>query len=352
MRAFVAMLNTSIKNFVRNRGAVFFGIAFPLILMGLIGLAFGGGDNIQFTVSFVDEGNAQIGGPLLAGLREVPVLRIVEETRASALAQLRKGNRSLVIVVPAQGTALEAFYDSSQEQSSRTALMILERFVAEANLRISGTPAVLAVTSTPIAGENVRFFDFLLPGILAMTIAQTGLLGVAPAVAEMRERLLLKRVMATPVSPLAFLGGLLGRSTLVQLLQGAIILAMGVLVFGARVHGSLIQLAALAIFGAVAFFGIGFAVSTLSRTAETANLFGSVIFFPMMFLAGTFWPREFMPETIRPLIAYLPLSPLVDAMRGVSALAQPVGQFGWSMLYLLGWAVAAFAVAVRRFRWE
>ena len=352
MTAFVAMLATSIKNFVRNRGSVFFGVAFPLILMGLIGLAFGGGDSIEFTVSFVDEGNAQVAAPLLAGLREVPVLRIVEEDRASALAQLKKGDRSLVVIIPARGTTLEAFFDSSQEQSSRTALMILERFVAEANLRLSGTPALLQVASTPVAGEQVRFFDFLLPGILAMTIAQTGLLGVAPAVAEMRERLLLKRVMATPVPPLAFLGGLLGRNTLVQLLQGAIILAMGTFVFGARVHGSLIQLAALALLGAVAFFGIGFAVSTLSRTAETANLFGSVIFFPMMFLAGTFWPREFMPEGIRPVISYLPLSPLVDAMRGVSALGEPLGQFSWAILYLLGWTAAAFGIAVRRFRWE
>jgi len=352
MRAFTAMLATSIKNYVRNRGSLFFGIAFPLILMGLIGLAFGGGDNIQFTVSFVDEGNTQVAAPLLTSLRQVPVFRIVEESRATALAQLKEGDRSLVIIVPAHGTTLEAFYDSSQEQSSRTALMILERFVAEANLRVSGAPAVLRVTSNPIAGKRMRFFDFLLPGILAMTIAQTGLLGVAPAIAEMRERLLLKRVMATPVPALAFLGGLLGRNTLVQLLQGLIILLMGTLVFGAQVHGSLLQVGILALLGAVAFFAIGFAVSTLSRTAETANLFGSVIFFPMMFLSGTFWPREFMPESIRPLIAYLPLSPLVDAMRGVSALGEPLGQFGGAILYLLGWTAAAFVVAVRRFRWE
>ncbi len=352
MRAFVAMLATSIKNFVRNRGAVFFGVAFPLILMGLIGLAFGGTDSIQFTVSFVDEGNAQVAAPLLAGLREVPVFRIIEEDRPSALAELKDGDRSLVVIVPVRGTALEAYYDSSQEQSSRTALMILERFVAEANLRVSGTPALLRLTSTPIAGKQFKFFDFLLPGILAMTIAQTGLLGVAPAVAEMRERLLLKRVMATPVPPLAFLGGLLGRSALVQLLQAAIILIMGTLVFGAQVHGSLIQLGGLALLGAVAFFGMGFAISTLSRTAETANLFGSVIFFPMMFLSGTFWPREFMPEAIRPVISHLPLSPLVDAMRGVSAQGQPLWQFGGTILYLLGWTAAAFAVAVRRFRWE
>jgi ABC-2 type transport system permease protein len=352
MRAFGAMLSTSIKMFIRNRGAVFFGVAFPLILMGLIGAAFGGAGSINFSVSFVDEGNPQVARALLAGLRQVPVFHLVEEDRPAALAALREGDRSLVVIVPAGHTALEAFFDSSREQTSRAALMIFERFVAEANLRLSGTPPLLTVTSTPIAGERVKFFDFLLPGILAMTIAQTGLLGVAPLIAELRERRVLKRVMATPVPPLAFLGGLLGRSTLIQLLQGTVILLVATLIFGARVHGSLWQLAVLALLGALTFFGLGFAISTLSRTSDTANLFGSVVFFPMMFLAGTFWPRELMPEAIRPIIAYLPLSPLVDAMRGVSAYGEPVTNYMWAIAYMAAATVVAFAVASRRFRWE
>lgn len=352
MRAFTAMLGTSVKTFLRNRSAVFFGVMFPLILMSLIGLAFGRTDSVLFTVSVVDEGNPQIARPLLAGLSQVSVFKVVEEGRAAALAQLRAGKRALVVVIPRQGTNLEAFYDSSREQSSRTALMILERFVAEANLGLSGTPAVLQISASAVAGQRVKFFDFLMPGILAMTIAQTGLMGVSFMIAGMRERLVLKRVMATPVHPLAFLGGLVGRSSIIQLLQVVIIFLVATFVFGARTQGSLFDLAVLALVGAVAFFAMGFAISTVSRSAESANLLGSLVNFPMMFLAGTFWPREFMPEAIRPVIAYLPLSPLVDSMRGVAASGEPLGQYLWAVLYLLGWTVVAFAVAVRRFRWE
>jgi ABC-2 type transport system permease protein len=352
MNAFTAMIATSIKVFLRDRSSVFWGVAFPLILMGLIGLAFGRSASVLFTVSVVDEGNPQLAQPLLTGLGRVPVFKVVEEGREQALGQLREGKRTLVIVIPAQGTTMEAFYDSSQEQNGRTALVILERFVAEANLRIAGAPALLTVKTSSVAGADVRFFDFLLPGILAMTIAQTGLLGVSTVVATMRERLLLKRVMATPVPPLAFLGGLVGRFSLVNLFQSAIILVVATLVFGARIRGSLLDLAALALVGAVAFFGMGFAISTVSRTPESANLLGSVVNFPMMFLSGTFWPREFMPESIRPFIAYLPLSPLVDAMRGVAASGEPLAQYLWAVLYLLAWTAVAFVVAVRRFRWE
>ena len=352
MRAFAAVISTSIRSFFRDRGAVFFGVMLPIILMALIGLAFSRTDSLAFTVSIVDEGNAVLARPLKDGLGQVPVFNLIEERRDQALAQMRAGRRALVVIIPAQGTDLQVYYDSSRDQTSRTALLILERFVAEANLRISGVPSVVRVLSAPVAGTRVKFFDFLMPGILAMTIAQTGLLSVSTVVATMRERLLLKRVMATPVPALAFLGGLVGRFSIVQLVQGAIIFLVGTFVFGAHTQGSLLDLGLLAVVGALAFFGMGFAISTVSKTSESANLLGSLVNFPMMFLSGTFWPREFMPQTIRPVIAYLPLSPLVDAMRGVGASGEPIGDYLWAVGYLLAWTAGAFVIAIRRFRWE
>jgi ABC-2 type transport system permease protein len=343
---------TSFKTYLRNRSAVFFGVLFPLILMTLIGLAFGRPDAVSFTIAVVDEGNPAVARPLVEGLRGTTVFRVVEESRDAALTQLRRGNRALVVVIPAAGATLHAYVDSSREQTSRTALLILQRFVAEANLRIAGVAGMLRLTESAVAGARATSFDFLLPGILAMTIAQTGLMSVSTVVAQMRERLLLKRVMATPVSPVTFLGGLVARFSVVQLFQAVIIFAVAAAVFGAHTQGSLLDLALLALVGAVAFFGIGFAISTVSKTSESANLLGSLVNFPMMFLAGTFWPRELMPQSIRPIIAYLPLSPLVDAMRGVGVTGEPLGRYLWAVGYLGCWTVAAFALAARRFRWE
>ena len=352
MRAFRMMVATSFKSYVRNRSAVFFGVLFPLILMTLIGLAFSRTDTVVFTISVVDEGNGVIARPLIESLRQVPVLKVFQESKDRALAQLRRGDRAIVIVIPAGGTTLHAYVDSSREQTSRTALLILQRFVAEANLKIAGATGVLRLTESTVAGSRATSFDFLLPGILAMTIAQTGLMGVSTVVAQMRERLLLKRVMATPVSPLMFLGGLVARFSLVQMLQVGIIFVVATVVFGAHTQGSLFDLTILALVGAVAFFGVGFAISTVSKTSESANLLGSLVNFPMMFLAGTFWPRELMPQSIRPVIAFLPLSPLVDAMRGVSVTGEPLTHYLWALGYLAALTIAAFALAVRRFRWE
>jgi ABC-2 type transport system permease protein len=132
----------------------------------------------------------------------------------------------------------------------------------------------------------------------------------------------------------------------------AVIIAVAVLIFHAKIVGSLATLAALIVVGTLAFVGMGFAISTLSSTPESANLLGSAISFPMMFLAGSFWPREFMGQAFQPVIGLLPLTPLVDAMRAVAARGDALAPFLPGLAYLAAWGVAAFALAARQFRWE
>lgn len=352
MRAMAELARTGIRAFLRDRGAVFWGVAFPLILMGLVGLAFGRQDTLTLSVSLVDEGNPQVARTLEAGLRSVPAFRVFLEPRDEALQSLREGRRTLVVVVPAHGTTLEVVYDQARPQTAQAGLAILQRFVAEANLRIAGATPFLRVRTIAVEGKAMRFFDFLLPGILAMTIGQAAFMDVTPMVAEMRETRLLQRVLSTPVPRVVFLGGLLCRMVVRMLFQALVVFLVGTFAFGARTRGSPVDLGLLALCGALAFGALGCAVSTVTRTSDAARALGSVLWFPMMFLSGTFWPREMMPEAIGPVIDHLPLSPLVDAMRAVGASGEPLAHHLGAVGSLLAVAVVAFGVAARRLRWE
>jgi len=356
MTAFWTTIIMGFRHYFRDRSSVFWGIAFPLILMGLIGLAFGRSDTLTFSLGFVDRGGGSLAEGLRRGLKDVPVFRLVEEAdQEQALEALRKGRRTLVIVVPqiATGEPVRVYFDQARVQDSRTALVIFERFIAEANLRLAGAPEVVRIQARGLAGQRqLRFFDFLLPGILAMTVMQTGLMGVTWVVTEYRQRLILKRILSTPIHPLVFLSGLVGRYTVTNFVQMAIIVAVAIGVFNATILGNPVTVIGLLMFGTLVFVGIGFAISTVSKTPESANLLGSAIHFPMMFLSGTFWPREFMPDFMQPVIALLPLTPLVDAMRAVAARGDALGPYLPGLAYLGAWGVAAFVLAAWRFRWE
>jgi len=353
VRALVFTALMGFRMYFRDRSSVFWGMLFPILLMTLIGLAFGRIDSLTFTVGVVGDGAGPAAQVVRTGLAQVPAVRLVtERSLDDALKALRASRRVLVVVLPRGSEALEVYYDAARPQDSRTALLVLERFVAEANLRLSGVRPAVELRAHSVTSQSSRFIDFLLPGILALTLAQNGLMGVSWTVTSYRQRLVLKRIIATPVHPLLFLGGLLVRYASVSMVQLAVIILVGMLAFGARLAGSPILLGGLAIGGSLVFTGVGIAISTVARTPESANVMGSVLNFPMMFLAGTFWPRELMPEAIRPIIAYLPLSPLVDAMRAVGGRGEAIGPYLPGLAYLVGWGVLALAIAARRFRWE
>ncbi|HXF81331.1 MAG TPA: ABC transporter permease [bacterium] len=352
MRAYLLTVTMLFRHYLRDRASLFWGLLFPLILMGLIGVAFGREEALLFRVSVVG------GGPVAAQFRRdlarAPVLAVEgDRDESAALDDLRRGRRTLVVVLPPSGGTIRVYFDQARAQEARAALLILERFVAEANLRASGVPPALRVRPMPIAaGRRMRFFDFLLPGILAMTVMNSGLQGVSWVVTEYRQRLVLKRVLATPVHPGVFLGALVTRYALTNVVQLAVIMLIAVTAFGAVVAGSLAALAVLAVLGTLVFVGMGLAISSVSRTPESANLLGSLLNFPMLFLAGTLWPREFMPAALQPLISALPLTPLVETMRAVSARGESLFAHLPALAALGAWGLAAVAIAVWRFEWE
>jgi len=417
LRGFLTVAAMSLRTFLRDRAALFWGIAFPLMLMGLIGSVFGNGGDLILSTSVVGNSDHPLAAGIVQALKGIPTLKVVEESEESARQALKNGDRSLVVVlpgstelatlpelpqtpqppagvagpsaetasIPAAGTpgiviaqtaavaaepagtltgrdspaspapvTIKVYYDEGRAQVAQAGIAIVQSVVQEVNRRLTQRHDVLTVEASGIsdASQKLDMFDFLLPGILAMTIMQSGLMGVTWVVSTYRERRVLKRVLATPFHPAAFLSGLVARFTLTNIIQATIIIAVGVLVFHARVVGSLGSLAFLAVLGSLTFLAIGFAISTLSKTPEAANNLGSAIGFPMMFLSGTFWPKEMIPVALQPVIKALPLTPLVDAMRGVATQAAPLSQYAGGLVYMVGWMVAAFALATWRFRWE
>lgn len=425
-RGFLAVVDTAFRLFLRDKHGLFWGVAFPLMMMGLIGSVFGGsGTNLTLTTSVVVEAGDPLAEAMVDALQDVPALRVVQEDEAAAMDALRKGDRSLVVVlpnvaaaaggmraggvaqsgapgieigdvdpagVPATGTEIgdvhtgsdtapaagagvggvelgipsaagsntlaggplpvRVYYDDVNFDVAQAGIAIVSGIVDEFNRHMTQRVDVLTVDASGISAHQLSMFDFLLPGILAMVLMQTGLMGVTAVMTSYRERLLLKRVLATPFPPLAFLSGLVARFTVTNLLQGVIIVIVGVLVFGATVVGSYGNMFVLALLGSVTFLSMGFAISTMSKTPDGANTFGSAVSFPMMFLSGTFWPREFIPEALQPVIGALPLTPLVEALRGVATQGDTLAMHASGMLYLVAWAVVSLAVAARRFRWE
>ena len=100
------------------------------------------------------------------------------------------------------------------------------------------------------------------------------------------------------------------------------------------------------------FVPMGYLIAGLSRTQESVNGISQLINFPMMFLSGLFFPIEFVPVWLRPVVNALPLTYLADALRQIMVGATSAFTLQTDFLVLGSWLVVSALLALRLFRWD
>ena len=198
----------------------------------------------------------------------------------------------------------------------------------------------------------MRGIDFLLPGILGMALMQLGLFGTAPALVQLREQQVLRRIGATPLSRTTLLASQVMHRLTIGIVQTALIVIVGTLVFKVNIIGNIGLLVLLVLLGALMFIAMGYLISGLAKTQESVIGISQFVNFPMMFFSGLFFPVDIMPDWIRPLVQAMPLTYLADALRQVMVGANPVNSLTTDFAVVGLWLVICAVLAVRFFRWE
>ncbi|MCK5577472.1 MAG: ABC transporter permease, partial [Dehalococcoidales bacterium] len=134
--------------------------------------------------------------------------------------------------------------------------------------------------------------------------------------------------------------------------QTIIIILVAFFVFDVQIVGNWLLLLGLVLLGALTMISISYFAVSRARTTEGAMPIIQLIQFPMLFLSGIFWPIEFFPEFMQPIVSAIPLTYLGDALRQVMVDATPLHPLGLDVAVLAAWFVVCMALAIRFFRWE
>ena len=183
-------------------------------------------------------------------------------------------------------------------------------------VNLGGRPPLVVPDPQTIQTENLNFISYFVPSMLGLSVMQVGIFAAIPLVAD-REKLILKRLAATPLRRWQLVGSNVLMRLLIAMVQSVIIVAVGVVFFGVEVTGSIAAVAFFVILGAMAFLALGYVVASFAATEDAANGMTSVIQFPMMFLSGTFFPIDQMPDVLQGVARIIPLTYLSDALRQV-----------------------------------
>lgn len=196
---------------------------------------------------------------------------------------------------------------------------------------------------------GLRVIDLYVPIVVAMSLAMFALNSLSQLFASYREKGVLRRMRTTPVKPAMMLGAQLLMSTLLSVLTMAVVLAVGRLAFDVRLPGQPAAYLIGYLLAALAMFAIGLLVASLAPSGKSAGAVGTVLFFPIVFFAGLWLPRDNMNDVLRTISDLTPLG------AGVQALQDATGGHWPQPLHLavmLGWTMVAGGLAARYFRWE
>jgi ABC-type polysaccharide/polyol phosphate export permease len=340
----VELTLTRFREFLREPEAVFWTFVFPLLLATGLGIAFRSRPPDVAKVAVL------AGTPFsdrvhraLAADSSIDV-RMLDDT--AALTALRIGTVA-VVVVPRDSAAVEYRYDDVREDA-RTARLIVDRSLQ----RAWGRRDPLAARDDAIRERGSRYIDFVLPGLLAMNLMGSSIWGIGYAIVDARRKKLLKRFVATPMRRPVYLLSFVFMRLGLMVIEVVVITAFGILAFGVPMRGSLVVYLTACLLGVLAFGAVGLLIAARSRTIEGASGLMNLAMMPMWIVSGVFFASSNFPPVIQPFIQALPLTALVDALRGVMLQGAGWRAAAGELAIIAAWFAVCFPLAVRFFRWR
>ena len=367
----------------RNRLGLVLLILMPLFMMVMVGFIYpsnGTVNNLQVGLVNEDSGFNNITLPsqsFIMGLQAINnQTHMLILSNVSSVADIRdmvqRGDLEGGIIIPSnfstsimtgqQGTLI-IVSDESNPQISATIQGVLKTVFDEMGtaiaqqkvqaLNVTNTLAVVKpfnVQTQGIVSGNPTYFDFIAPGIMAMTVMMSVMTGLPVAISQEKEIGTMDGMMVAPINRLSIILGKTLGQTARGLIQGIIILILAVGLFGVAIQGSILLVFALLLLGVFSFVGLGIVITSFTKDQETAQMLMMTLMFPMMFLSGVFFPIQQMPWYMQDISKILPLTYASDALRKVMVLGAGIPQISTDLIVLIVFGVVMIAIAVPVFR--
>jgi ABC-2 type transport system permease protein len=338
--------------FIRQREAIIWTILLPLFMVFLFSFVeFGGIGSVSVGIV-----NHSADSTLINILKPIQALKISTGHEDNELALLKKGERALVLVIPASfqpigQDSLALYLNAEKPQETQAGRLILQRALDELVFRQNHLPRHTLRTET-VNSRNLSYIDFLLPGILAMSIMQGGVFGVAFGFVILKKRGILRRLLATPMRTNDFIVAQVATRLLLLLAQILVMVGAGVLFFHLHFIGSIFNMMIVGLLGGVVFLSIGFALSGISKSEDQVAPLANIITLPMLMLSGVFFSRANLPGFAHVVTNFFPLTYLADGLRSIAIDGATLAGVFPQLLGLSVWAVITLFIAIKAFRWE
>ncbi len=341
MSPLLELTKTRLREFWREKGAVFWVFGFPLLMAIGLGLAFRNQPANLPQVGVVERETSRLAAALLAS-DQLDARRM---SQARAERELGTGKLDIVVELGERGPVLH--FDSTRDTSP-----LARRTVSDVLETAAGRKDKLSLRVREVTEPGSRYIDFLLPGLIGLNLMGSSMWGVGYNLVVARKRRLLRRYAVTPMLRSHFLLSYFFSRSIFLVLELAVLVSFGALVFGTRVQGDYASLLLMAFSGAASFAAVSLLIGARVDNTEAANGWMNFAQLPMWVLSGAFFSYERFPEWLQAPIRLLPLTALVDSLRAIFNDGASFLNCWPQLLVLLAWGALGFLFSLRSFRWQ
>lgn len=350
------------KGYLRNPMGLFFSLIFPLILILIFGAVFSGTGTATVPLQVQNlDGNSAMSHVFLDTLNATGAVSItmVGPDVGNLSTYLAQHSYTAGLVIPAgfeshllnqTPVSVLVYTNPSAGAQAGVALGAIQGVVNGLNLAAVHGQPIVGMTNLQIGSAVYTYIDYLIPGLIGFSILISPMFSMVNISSTWKKDKLFRQLSLTPLTRAEWLTAALLWFILLSLLSALLLVGAGQALFGAHVTLTWSVLPFL-IVGPILFVSLGLVAGRASTSPETAAVIGNIITFPMMFLAGTFFPVSSFPAYLQTVAHVLPLYYVIDGLNAGILFSNSATALGDGLIVLV-LAVAFFVIATRVFSWR
>ena len=340
IKRILAMVHARNLEFVRDRSSLGWSLLLPVLLVFGLAFIFSDEDKALYKVAVMAPALAQNATPA-SGLHPVLALKHIQfygvEDQQATVAKVARHQVDMLLDLRPQQMSYWINHDSA------TGYMMQQLLAG------SGGPDI---TEKTVTGKQIRYVDWVVPGVLGMNIMFACLFGVGYVIVRYRKSGYLKRVSATPMTAMEFLMAQMFSRLLIVLVTTSMVYVGTNFFMDFTMEGSYLALFLVLITGTFALLSLGLLVASRVTSEELAGGLLNMMTWPMMLVSGVWFSMEGAHPWLQQLANLSPLTHMIGAARSIMLDGASIVQVGNHLIILLVMGVVCMTLGARLFKWS
>ena len=336
-KRFLALLLTRNKEFIRDRSSLGWNILMPVFIVAGFAFAFSGNIGEKFKVGVVNQTTATSQSKQFLELKHIDFYSVgkTEAAISRAIAKVQRHQVDMLLNAKTQ-----QYWINTESPNGYLVEKIL-----------SGLESANFEKQT-VSGKQIRYLDWVIPGILSMNMMFSALFGVGFVIVRYRKNGMLKRLKATPVTAFEYLSAqVVSRFILIMMITAFVFYSTNIFV-DFVMRGSHLNLFLVFALGALSMISLSLIIAARVTSEETAGGLLNLFSWPMMFLSGVWFSLEGAAPMMQLIAEFLPLTHVTAAARAIMIDGADLMKISYHLLVLTGQSIVFLLFGSWFFKWD